>query len=198
MATWDGLSFCIIGIYGYWSINIFYYSFHCIMNHRHIIIMAVDDERDAHLCGNVGIWRCCRSPGDPLPLFVSFRWKVEAGLDGGRYPGGESGVVSSVYCGNGQHFVAVGYEVAAGAVQMYRVAHRTLEPLGKPVSSVGRHPCYLARSKDGNYMLVANYSEGSVASASYSSRWISWSGDGFKAPSRRRSHRLVSARSTRR
>ena len=64
---------------------------------------------------------------------------------------------------NGQHFVAVGYEVAAGAVQMYRVAHRTLEPLGKPVSSVGRHPCYLARSEYGNHMLVANYSEGSVA-----------------------------------
>lgn len=66
------------------------------------------------------------------------------------------------YCPSG--IIYCGFEDAAGRVQAYSVtAQGTLETLGDAVSSVGRHPCYIHSDCSGRWLLVSNYTEGSVA-----------------------------------
>jgi 6-phosphogluconolactonase (cycloisomerase 2 family) len=59
----------------------------------------------------------------------------------------------------------VANEDCPGTLQAYSVdpADGALEPLGEPVSSVGRAPCYAALDVSGRWCFAANYVEGSIA-----------------------------------
>ena len=57
----------------------------------------------------------------------------------------------------------VGYETDPGMLQAFHVGpDGSFEPRGSPVSSVGRHPCYVALDITGRWCFAANYTEGSV------------------------------------
>jgi len=57
----------------------------------------------------------------------------------------------------------VGFEDSPGLLQAYGIdTSGALEPRGAAVSSVGRHPCYLAVDMSGQWLFAANYTEGSV------------------------------------
>ena len=57
----------------------------------------------------------------------------------------------------------VGFEDNPGLLQAYSIGARgALEPIGAAVSSVGRHPCFLALDTSGKWLFAANYTEGSV------------------------------------
>jgi 6-phosphogluconolactonase len=60
--------------------------------------------------------------------------------------------------------IYVGYETDPGALQAFNVGDGTggIAPLGPAVSSVGRHPCYVAIDRTGEWCFAANYTEGSV------------------------------------
>ena len=60
----------------------------------------------------------------------------------------------------------VAMEDEAGTVQAFALDPSDpsrLTPKGQPVSSVGRHPCYIAVDSAGQCLLAANYSSGSVS-----------------------------------
>ena len=61
--------------------------------------------------------------------------------------------------------VYVANEDCPGTLQAYASdpADGALEPLGEPVSSVGRAPCYAALDVSGRWCFAANYVEGSIA-----------------------------------
>jgi len=69
--------------------------------------------------------------------------------------------------------VYIGMEDDPGMVQAFQVVEDDddegsrgatfLQPLGKAVSSVGRHPCYCQLDQSGRWLLSANYTEGSIS-----------------------------------
>lgn len=60
--------------------------------------------------------------------------------------------------------VYIGMEDAKGKLQAYSVGEGgELLPKGGAVSSVGRHPCYVALDTTGRWCFAANYTEGSVS-----------------------------------
>lgn len=60
--------------------------------------------------------------------------------------------------------VYIGMEDAPGKLQAYAVgAGGELVPKGDAVSSVGRHPCYVALDTTGRWCFAANYTSGSVS-----------------------------------
>lgn len=87
----------------------------------------------------------------------------DGSLSAGGAPTETEGANPGFVCVDGD-IAYVGFEDEAGAVQAFSIDHRNqfmLTPLGSPASSTGRHPCYIAKS--GRWVLVANYSSGSVA-----------------------------------
>ena len=66
-------------------------------------------------------------------------------------------------CAQNSSATFVGFEDNPGLLQAYSIGARgALEPIGAAVSSVGRHPCFLALDTSGKWLFAANYTEGSV------------------------------------
>jgi 6-phosphogluconolactonase len=64
----------------------------------------------------------------------------------------------------GGKFVYVAMEDDPGSLQAFAIgAGGGLTPIGEPVSSAGRHPCYCTLDRTGKWLLAANYSSGSVS-----------------------------------
>lgn len=84
---------------------------------------------------------------------------IELGAPQPQGPGENPGWL----CAKNSSATFVGFEDNPGLVQAYSIgADGTLKPIGAAVSSVGRHPCFLALDTSGKWLFAANYTEGSV------------------------------------
>ncbi|CAB9505781.1 6-phosphogluconolactonase [Seminavis robusta] len=80
-------------------------------------------------------------------------------IDGGINPGWISRYVKS----NSGHVVYIGLEDDPGTAQAFELDGSNLKPLGSPLSSEGRHPCYCQLDTSGKWLFAANYSSGTVS-----------------------------------